>query len=264
MVQERGYTLVELALVLTVVSVMAAVVAPDFIAMARNDLAARSVHEITRIVETARWHYYHSDPGDPTRPRTWPTTDTLGRVEMSPDAGSCLQDSTGGCARRVLPDSMLTNPWGRDYDVRIVDDSLVVQTLVPEEVSGVLETRLPGGVCGNEHRYCGFGELPKGFRACCAVVPRPGLDPGLDTLEMNDAMCEGLGGVYDPATRECETLEFDESGPECINVASRRCPNGFVLRGTDVRVRCTMGDWYGESVCMSINTSVNSTCCRNP
>ena len=67
---QRAFTLVELAIVLAVISIVAAYITPDFIELARTGMAERAAADLLHLQDGARW-FYHESPGasgDPGRP----------------------------------------------------------------------------------------------------------------------------------------------------------------------------------------------------
>lgn len=268
---QRGFTLVELAVALAVASITLAVIAPDFIATRRLSLAERSAAEATRIIEAAQWYYRDSNPGGSALDRVWPGQNAVG-VDAGVDDDAvldCLRGVGASCARRLLPDTMLTNAWGHAYAARVVSDALIVQSFVPVEVAGVVEASLPGGVCGERGAFCGFAPAPTGFIACCAVSPRPGREASIASMGMTRAACDGLNGVFDPANRRCETLEFDPTVADC-NFYPGLCPDGYAVRSVQVQANCqrrvsvTLASGETLSACRTVTGRSTNYCCRNP
>lgn len=259
MKEERGYTLIELAIVLAVSSIMLAVVAPDFIAMTRVSLAEQSATEMTRVVEAAKWYYHESNRDDPALERVWPGQASAGDEVSDRTVRECLRGERPRCARRVVPDELLTNPWGQPYVLHVRNDTLVVESHVPDAVTGVLEASLPGALCDATDLYCGFGVAPAGFRACCSVSPRPGVEASIAARTMTPELCSGVNGIFSPATGRCETSVY--RGADCGTFVDQ-CPDGWELRDVEPQVTCgTAG--AGGSACSDVFVQQTElTCCR--
>lgn len=243
-----GFTLVELAIVLAVVSILAAVVVPDFIEVARNDLAEQSAREVGLILDTAKWYYSNSatwnDQGD-FRPGAmrWPgdrvyppdynenganaAEDCLRGLGTALGAGN-LPDGTTvriNCDIAYLPASALVNPWDQPYEINLVPQmqGINVATNVPRSVAGVLRSFVPGGECeagfngGTAPQYCfPLTPRPAGYATCCSTIPRPGREASFEEM-----VTEVTPEASSAATCENEMLVPDGGG----------CDDGYVARG---------------------------------
>lgn len=170
----RGFTLVELAIVLAVMAILTAAISPALIESARTRMAERAADDASRIHDASKWFFVESAPaGSPAQAR-WPgetTPQTCTTQPGSPDSQTELV-SAG-----YLTSSALTNPWGNPYEVRLVAGAspgrcaLRVSTVLPSAVTGAFTALLPAGECGAS---CGGAPVPGGFSRCCTRIPKPG------------------------------------------------------------------------------------------
>ncbi|MEL6759257.1 MAG: type II secretion system protein, partial [Myxococcota bacterium] len=237
---KRGFTLIEMAIVLSVISILVAVVAPDFIEIARNDLAEQSAGEVTAIFDAAKWSYHESSPMNPESMH-WPGDPDADSVENGPRGiEDCLTGMGGGCVR-MLPPSALRNPWDQNYEAYIDPPSggLIVRTNVPTSVAGVMRSYMPGGECAAPYNggvapgFCNTGPpAPPGMTRCCGMIPKPGNEASIASVGMTEAACDAVGGTYNGSTYECNLYFSEASGALCENRST--CEPGEVSRG----IRC--------------------------
>lgn len=234
----RGFTLVELAIVLAVISVVAAYVTPDFIELAKTKLADRAAEDMMEIQDAARW-FYHDSPGpgmDPQNMR-WPG-------ETGPNtcatAGSTPQaELTVG---RYLEPTQLINPWGKPYQTSLWTPTparpqncrFQIVTEVPAALAPILMTRVPLCVC---ERAAGQPDACPGTPAagedlCCTRLVKPGFESSEE--DVIASVCEHLlGGVWSDG--ECDPYgDWDFSDCEWIaeTVDGSICQEGKVVVGT--------------------------------
>ncbi|MEM6532079.1 MAG: type II secretion system protein [Myxococcota bacterium] len=245
---ESGFTLVELAIVLAVVSILVSVVAPDFIEVARNDLAEQAAVEMTTLFDGAKWFYHESEPEAPTEMR-WPGDyDQDYRENFEMDVEDCLTgdgrvEAGLDCTNNLLPSSALMNPWDQRYQMELVPSAraLLVATNVPTSVGGVLRSYLPGGECSTpasnggvppSGQFCGagiFDAVPAGYVRCCGVIPMPGTEASIASMGITQAACEGIGGIFISAS-QCD-LYAEPTGSGC-RTTTGDCDAQEVARGT--------------------------------
>ncbi|MEO1483907.1 MAG: type II secretion system protein [Myxococcota bacterium] len=265
-IAQRGFTLVELAIVLAVVSILVSVVAPDFIEVARNDLAEQSATEMTTLFDGAKWYYHDSAPEAPTEMR-WPGDYDGDFAEEFPrDVEDCL---TGNgrvtpdmdCTQSLLPTAALQNPWDQRYQLNLVPavDALIIGTNVPVSVAGVLRSYLPGGECSTaatnggtnpSTTFCGansFDPIPAGYVRCCGVIPKPGTEASIASMGITQAACEGIGGIF-INNGQCDLYAEEPNDASCSYVTGQ-CGPEEVARGT----RCS------GKYCSTVETRCCST-----
>lgn len=176
----RGFTLVELGVVLAVSALLAATLLPDLVEGARVRAAERAALDISYIHDAARWYYSQT------------TSYTTGATGLIPDSWPG-QSSSGSCALPVGADPFplliqngflalrQSNPWGLPYEALTVNpDSsdqqhclFQVNTEVPIEAAQTLASLLPQGRCRSS-LGCPPSTIP-GFVRCCSSVTRPGV-----------------------------------------------------------------------------------------
>lgn len=245
-----GFTLIEIAIVLAIVAILSTVVVPDFIEVARNDLAKQASREMSLMIDTAKWYYANSgtwQDGADYRPdlMRWPGDFNADGVEDGANAAErCLTGQGAAeigppptsvrvnCDIAHLPRTALNNPWGRDYEVDLVPATggFRIRTNVPSSVSEVIRQSVPGGECetaangGNgAPTFCPvLNPRPAGFVTCCATIPRPGREASFQ--EMVNVLSPG------GSASACERPQ-DAIPPVPVN--GRRCPEGYVNRGID-------------------------------
>ncbi|MEE8409916.1 MAG: type II secretion system protein [Myxococcota bacterium] len=172
----RAFTIIEMAVVLAVASIIAAVVLPDFIETARNDLADQTAVQLTELMSMAR-QFYHteglkvSDPfyarwpgeskggtdGPDCRPGPIPSDTELitARLVRSGDLINpwrqsvffSLQSATPGCSGFCCLFPSLPGCGGGGGGPQPISCRFIVSTDVPQQVSLALTAHLPAAAC---------------------------------------------------------------------------------------------------------------------
>lgn len=179
----RGYTLIELSIVIGIMSIIAGVVVPDVIEMVRNRLGERVAREATYIMDAARWAYVA------TSSTQWPGQTAPGTCTEvgAPWALTSEGQLVGG---NYLTASQLTNPWGTGYNLTVIDNGgncyFGLSTCIPTDLIGPFVSYLPYGQCGAGP--CGGG-CGGGSTRCCTQVIGPGY-----TTSLNNAITTALAG----------------------------------------------------------------------
>jgi len=173
----RGFTLVELGVVLAVAALLAATLLPDLVEGARVRAAERAALDVSYIHDAARWYYSqttaYTSGATGLIPDTWPGQSSSGTCLLPPGADPFpLLVQNGFLAYRQQ------NPWGLPYEAVTVDIPgggcmFQVNTEVPVEAGGTLESLLPQGRCRNSPG-CSPSTIP-GYVRCCSSVTRPGV-----------------------------------------------------------------------------------------
>jgi prepilin-type N-terminal cleavage/methylation domain-containing protein len=180
----RGFTLIELAVVLAIISILLSVAVPDFIESARNRMAERTARDITLIQDAAKWYFVEVAPAESPGQAHWPGEDNHSSTVCAPEV-----PAPGTSARspmRVLLEAgylrnpegdlatPLRNPWGADYVISLdaqpaaspATCNLRVETSgIPNSLRGILEALLPQPRCEDE---------TADTVRCSSVIPRPG------------------------------------------------------------------------------------------
>jgi prepilin-type N-terminal cleavage/methylation domain-containing protein len=181
--RRRGFTLMELGVVLAVSAILAAAIIPDFVEAARTRMAERTAEDVALIHDAARWYFVQTAAAPGTPPDTWPGQPSSGTCALSPgtDPLSVLV-SAGYLAVRPV------NPWKQDYVLTLRASTLAgskgcllqVTTDVPTQVAHAFSHVMPQGGCNGDSgnpNLCGAGTtaVPGGFTRCCTFLPRPGV-----------------------------------------------------------------------------------------
>lgn len=112
--RHAGFTLVEVALAMAILSLLAAAVVPVAIRQVELQLAQRVGREMSLIEESAKWFYVDQ--------RRWPTS----IAELQ--SGTYLNPSWNGLT-----------PWGQPYTLTATSGSLSVSAPVPAGVEGQVQ-----------------------------------------------------------------------------------------------------------------------------
>lgn len=181
----RGFTLLELGVVIGIITVLSAAVLPSVLEAARTRMASRAAEEVQLIQEAARWYYLNpaafKDP-------TWPGQ-LAGTCTQTKDPLQELIDS--GAVARSAPDpanpaaaATLRNPWNQPYLTRLATSMaggtadgcmLQVSNWVQTNVAPAFADSVQGSCNDGADTPCGATPpAPQGeFRWCCAFTARP-------------------------------------------------------------------------------------------
>lgn len=183
----RGFTLLELGIVIGVAAILAAAIVPDIIETMRNRMAEKAAGDVALVHDAARLFYVQNT----ANPNRWPGENAAGFCSTNYSRGKFLLDmlnggylTSGAGPTNPLgagsPD-FLRNPWGQGYEVSVYAPTAVanpaclfgVSTSVPLSVSEAFISYLPQASCG---AGCppAAAALPAGFVRCCSFVPKPG------------------------------------------------------------------------------------------
>ncbi|MEE8409913.1 MAG: type II secretion system protein [Myxococcota bacterium] len=199
----RGFSLVELGVVLAVMSVIVAIVVPDFIESAKNELAQRAATQAYNLQGIAR-EFYHQQALTLKNPALarWPGENANGYYN-APDCTPGLKSPTyelrnlPSKKNPMITQAEITNPWGRELYMHIEKSEgagsgvlagaackFIISTDIPSPVAGVFETYVPGGICNGRPGMIDpcriVGDDPaSGFVRCCLPTARPGVEAAL-------------------------------------------------------------------------------------
>ncbi len=161
----RGYTLIELAIVLSIMAIIAGIVVPDFIEMANSRMAERMAREVVYLTDSARWWYIAN-----------------GSVNWPGEGGGCNETAAGVGTDNDLTGSgyvtpaQLFNPWGGAYNVTVDqvagDCYFIISTCVQDQLAGPFVTYVPFSRCGAALAWCPQN-CGAGFDRCCGRVLKP-------------------------------------------------------------------------------------------
>lgn len=207
-VGNRGFTLLEMAVVLAVLASIATAAIPYFIRQAEIAAANKTAKEISTIQEASKWYYVSN--------KAWPpSVDTL--------------KSTGF----LNPSWAGTNPWGNTYFISSIGTSLTVTTYVPDSVGGVLTRALPGVSSSTSGSN----------RSISSVIPVPGQEASLTEVtglantalsRANSAQsaANNAQNTADTALSKANQSALPPYG-HIITETGSLCPAGYVMIGMD-------------------------------
>ncbi|OGQ80138.1 MAG: hypothetical protein A2289_12975 [Deltaproteobacteria bacterium RIFOXYA12_FULL_58_15] len=201
----RGFTLIDMAIALTVLSILAAVMIPGNMSQARNRMGESAVRQIFTIFDAARW--YHAYSGPPTtemylnadfKYHIWP-----GQAPTDPsedDPYLCRGNFVAADVQQQLKQWNLLeggrafkNPWEEAYAISLDSPDkttpgyssesekncwFTVTTAVPIDVVPMFTSYLPNAHCADVRAdACPTNvTAPEGFVRCCASIPPPGME----------------------------------------------------------------------------------------
>ncbi len=146
-VGKKGFTLLEVAVVLAALALVTTAAIPYFIRQAELTAAQRTTKEVSSIQEASKWYYLNN--------KVWPAS-----VRPLQSAGF------------LNPSWSLTNPWGNTYLISSAPTRLRVTTTVPNSIAGVLSRALPAV----SSRGSGGNQIVS------SSIPVPGQEASLTTV----------------------------------------------------------------------------------
>ena len=173
----RGFTLLELGVVLAVAAILGAAVLPDVIESARGRMAEKAANGVTMIQDAAKWFFVESSPAADPGSARWPgerdaadgaaPNTCAERGSASKKAKNDLQDNG------YLPASAFANPFGGVYDLSLVPGTpsavcaLKICANFPNaQVANAFKSLLPVATCPSSTR-------------CCSQIPKPGAEASI-------------------------------------------------------------------------------------
>jgi prepilin-type N-terminal cleavage/methylation domain-containing protein len=183
----NGFSLIELAIVLAVISVLVGMVAVDFVAVSRQQLAERVVRDLTELNDAAVWFYVESAPADRPDDARWPGFTNGCAATGTPAFTDMVNEG-------YIDQGVPRDPWGNAYTATVQAGAacnLVIGTAagsVPATLQEFIRSRLAQGTCN--------------AGACSVTIPRPGAvhlqecdvqDP--PSVVYSRAAAENMGGV---------------------------------------------------------------------
>jgi type II secretory pathway pseudopilin PulG len=185
-----GYTLVELGIVLAVLTIIAGIMLPDFVEMARNQLAKDAAVQTSLLQDQARAYFHNTLLAGgiylPPEEARWP-----GETAFNQCTELGLVGPYGPPLQEMINDSYvtagsMTNPWGHAVRSALVPGvgvgplasatcSVEFATDVPAVVAGVVLTYLPGSTIAG----CAGAAPPAGYTRVCVRTPKPGLETSM-------------------------------------------------------------------------------------
>ncbi|MGC4120211.1 MAG: type II secretion system protein [Myxococcales bacterium] len=178
----KGFTLIELGIVLGVTAILATAVLPDIIEAARSKMAERTAADIAVLQDAARWYFSKSLlEAEGVRGR-WPAENIPNTCPVAVDP-----------LVRLRNDGYLTippkNPWGFDYQAALVilpgsgsggqvyDCSFEVSTEIPRQLRTQFKKLVPQGQCNDDPNpkfTCRGTASSVDNIMCCSFIAKPG------------------------------------------------------------------------------------------
>lgn len=187
----RGFTLLELGIVIGISAILAAAIVPDLIETMRNRMAEKTAADVALLHDAARLYF--------TQNNRWPGETSAGECSRNWTIGTAtfqlVNDgylTTGGGPNnphQYNPD-FLVNAWGHTYDMSLYVPVTAttgpaclfgISTNVPTGVAEGFRAFLPMALCNavGAATPCPLRQdapalPPPGFTRCCTYVPKPG------------------------------------------------------------------------------------------
>lgn len=180
----RGFTLIELGIVIGVTAILAAAIVPDIIETMRNRMAEKAAADVIALHDSARLFFAQNT----VRPRRWPGETSAGQCNVGWTFDNFKIDMIGGGYLSTgsgpanpfaaVANTFMQNPWGYTYDVSVYAPAgavtpaclFTVSTVVPTSVSTSFIAFLPQATCGGG---CPGVAPPAGFSRCCSYATKP-------------------------------------------------------------------------------------------
>jgi prepilin-type N-terminal cleavage/methylation domain-containing protein len=188
----RGFTLLETAVVLAALSLIATGALPYFIRLAEIAAAQKTAKETATIQEAAKWYYVNY--------KAWPAS--VGTLQSA------------GFLNPAWP---AINPWGSGYSISSSSTSLTVTTYVPDSVGGVLTRALPGV----------SSWLSGSLRGVNSTIPLPGQEASLTSV--TDLANNALNMAQSSALPPYDPVFVDATIVVAGAVTDVICPSGYTL-----------------------------------
>lgn len=191
----RGFTLIEMAVVVAIVAVLAAAFIPDLVEAARTRMAEKAAEDVGRIQSAAQWYFAESvNLGSPDEGR-WPGEGTSplsasngNRTCVARGAPQSPQDQL--VADGYLQLSAFTNPWNTPYFVRLTPGAAVptevcglsVSTALPTVIANSFRSFLPQAPACVPNNDCVTAGMAPGTSCCTSTIPKPGAEASFKYL----------------------------------------------------------------------------------
>ena len=190
----RGFSLIDMAILLTVLSILATIMVPRQMERLRNRMAEGAVQQMVAIFDAAKWHWYdNQDAGGNPWPGGGPGPSAV------PGKPCSINENQAKAALRnsgfLGNATNFENPWRRPYRLfgeGHYSDELyttanncwfTIATEIPQEIEGLFRLYVPNGSCNVPgQNWCPYypGSVPTGYVRCCGRVPRPGREVKLN------------------------------------------------------------------------------------
>jgi prepilin-type N-terminal cleavage/methylation domain-containing protein len=181
--EERGFTLLELGIVIAVLAIVSSFFVPDFMEAARTTMAAKAADEVVQIQDAARWYFSetvrYTGVGAPQDPRTarWPGQAVAGTcVAVNAIGDMTAQGFLKLDPASINPAGQPINAWGNPYLVDVLPGPtgpadphchFRVRTQLPQPLAQAYTGMVPGASCV---------VVGGGLVECTSVIPKPGAE----------------------------------------------------------------------------------------
>lgn len=182
--RSRGFSLIELGIVLGVSAILATAVLPDVIQAARDKMAERAAADVGVIQDAARWYFIQTlNDKLPANRGVWPG-------ESGPNSCNMAVDGIARLVSRGYLTSAPKNPWDFPYKVALVQQATLgsggidpgcnfeVSTEVPKAVRTSFKNIVPLGQCNDQldaKFKCKGTPSSSDNVVCCSFINKPGL-----------------------------------------------------------------------------------------
>jgi prepilin-type N-terminal cleavage/methylation domain-containing protein len=185
----RGFTLLELGIVLGVSAILAVVVMPDFVESQRNKMAERTGEDVSGLFDAARWYWL--DRATSSSGGVWPGQQSNINCTAYYDQPRAKRDLFDNGYVTTDPNDQyatgFSNVWFHKYEFDTYQKDtntpcmLRISTNVPTVIAKAFIAFLPQARCKNPpgglglpQGDCDTGFAPQGFVRCCGMIPPPG------------------------------------------------------------------------------------------
>ncbi|MEE8409912.1 MAG: type II secretion system protein [Myxococcota bacterium] len=188
----RGFTLIDMAVAMSILAILSAVLVPALSQKARNRQAEAAVEQVQLIVHAAKWYWHAED--------AWPGQTSSSECGNINWWDTTAQNKINNASRADLHQpgylpgfDFDNNPWGKPYHLDQVGTGdadpmgdiyncwLRISLDLPTNQIAAVEPFYPNLQCRSQTgNGCWRNLTPAtGFERCCIHIPRPGREPNL-------------------------------------------------------------------------------------
>lgn len=190
----RGFTLIEMAVVVAIVAILAAAFIPDLIEAARTRMAEKAAEDVGKIQSAAQWYFAESvNLGAPDEGR-WPGEGTSPLSAVNGNRTCVARAAPDSAQDQLIADGYLqpaafANPWNTPYFVRLTPGAAVptevcafsVSTALPTVIANSFRSFLPQAACVPNNDCLAAAAVP-GTSCCTSTIPKPGAEASFKYL----------------------------------------------------------------------------------
>lgn len=229
----RGFSLIELAIVLAVLAILATALTPSVVESMRSRMAEKAAADVSALQDAAKWYFVESAPAERPEESRWPgQVNSFGsnsyaecRTGTSSTQTPRIQLTNGGYTNPRA----FSNPWGSEYELTLSGNpgcSLIISTNLPAEVAGAFQSFLPAAACetGPGNPTCP-GEPPPGGARCCSRIPKPGGEASV-LAALKKAKSGANPTLTEPTRWNSYAPDFGSTNPHMWMSRAKACWNG--------------------------------------